>query len=69
MTQDLSKADITEARVDLVVTALTDIEDIERDAANWPDSEEIQRTANDAVSAINDLNDAIGRWLEAHPCP
>jgi hypothetical protein len=66
---DLSKSDITEARQDLVVTALSDIEDIQRDAAGWPDADEIAACAGDAVSAINSLNDAINHWLEAHPCP
>lgn len=69
MTEDLSKADITEARQDLVVTALSDIEDIERDAAYWPDAEEIREAASNAGTAINELNEAINRWLEAHPCP
>jgi hypothetical protein len=46
-----------------VVNAWGDVRDLERDAAKWPDADEIVARANEAVSALDSLNDAINDYL------
>jgi hypothetical protein len=46
-----------------VVNAWGDTRDLEHDAAKWPGGEEIVAKANEAVSALDALNDAINDYL------
>jgi hypothetical protein len=47
-----------------VINAWGDARDLERSAANWPDAEEIVAQANEAVSALDTLNNTLDRYLE-----
>jgi hypothetical protein len=46
-----------------VINAWGDTQDLEREAATWPDADEIAARANEAVSALDALNDAINDYL------
>lgn len=46
-----------------VINAWGDTQDLERAAGNWPDADEIAARANEAVSALDALNDAINAYL------
>jgi hypothetical protein len=45
--------------------ATQDVEDIERDAAGWPDAGDVPGLASDARSALEALSDALDRVFEA----
>jgi hypothetical protein len=46
-----------------VINAWGDTQDLERAAGTWPDADEIVARANEAVSALDALNDAINDYL------
>lgn len=46
-----------------VINAWGDTRDLERAAGTWPDADEIAARANEAVSALDALNDAINDYL------
>jgi hypothetical protein len=48
-----------------VSNATQDVEDIERDSAGWPDAGDVPGLADEARSALEALNDALGRVFEA----
>lgn len=58
--------DISEGHQKAVIGAWNDMEDLERDAAQWPDAGDIEGRAADAVAALDALNDVINAYLERH---
>jgi hypothetical protein len=46
-----------------LLDAWGDARDLERAAGTWPDADEIAARANEAVSALDALNDAINDYL------
>lgn len=46
-----------------VVNAWGDTRDLEREAGTWLEADEIAARANEAVSALDALNDAINDYL------
>lgn len=62
--EDQIYRDIADAQK-LVYNAFVDVEGIERDAPGWDDSgSAIESAANEAKSALNDLDDALNAVLE-----
>jgi len=48
-----------------ISNATQDVEDIGRDSAGWPEADEVPRLADEARSALEALNDALGNVFEA----
>lgn len=46
-----------------LLNAWGDARDLEREAAKWPGADEIASRANEAVSALEELSDAINTYL------
>lgn len=65
--QELRKTGPVENDEDTVLSALYDVEDLERDAKQWPDGQEIMDRAGDAAKALDDLHNAVRAWFERHP--
>jgi cysteinyl-tRNA synthetase len=65
--EELRKTGPLESDSDTVISALFDVEDIERTAATWQDADDIRATVAVAASALDDLHNAIGAWFERHP--
>lgn len=65
--EELRKTGPVESDVDSVVSALFDIEDLERAAASWEDGVGIRAALSVAASALDDLSKALGAWFERHP--
>lgn len=62
--EDQIYRDIADAQK-LVYNAMVDVEDIERDAPGWDDpGSAIENAANEAKSALSDLDDALNAVLE-----
>ena len=59
-----ARADIHEDHQKRVIDAWSDMSDLERDASNWPDAEEIEAKAAEAVLVLDELNDTIKTYLE-----
>lgn len=65
--EELRKTGPIEQDADTVVSALFDIEDLERTAASWQDASDIRAAAAVAATALDDLSKAVGAWFERHP--
>jgi hypothetical protein len=65
--QELRKTGPVENDEDTVLSALYDVEDLEQDAKQWPDGQEIMDRAGDAAKALDDLHGAVKAWFERHP--
>lgn len=61
---ELIGRDVAEASK-AISNATQDVEDIERDAAGWPDADDVPNLASEARSALDALSDALDRVFEA----
>lgn len=65
--EELRKTGPVEEDAQSVISALMDVEDVERTAASWRDAAEIRAAAAVAATALDDLHKAVEAWFERNP--
>jgi cysteinyl-tRNA synthetase len=62
--EELRKTGPLESDSDKVLSALFDVEDVQRAAEGWTDADDIRAALRTAVSALDDLRRDINTWFE-----